>query len=741
MKNCTYVFFIVVITIFMTTISKIYAQQNEYLPTDKVLSFNGKFISKNTNIKNKVFSENNMYRIEFEIASVSDENRDLRNLKLFTGEDYLFRLKNVPGSDILVSNSGYVVVFNMDKHFMQQVKIHIYNKEGNLLMTNNYSYASLFDFSPSGNKFIVGTDKFLEVIDLASMQTNHLEPCSKVAFSLNESFIATAFEDKLKIYQNCELIKQYNTELFYPRALALNPENDIVAVIGKNTLKAYSIQNTEELFTQEVEQPYSYRDLIFHNNSLLAGIHFKKDGVSKGILKVYKKDGEMVHSESLSEKKFKTFEKPSSVLKSTNDYDPIPWPFDPFNEVHKVWNHYEQHMGNASGDWSYLHQGLDLEVPIDEPTYAVQDGWVKLVLTLGGDAYWRVAVSPEQVSGYSDGWLYAHLVQSSIQVDVGDYVQVHDYLGDIIYWSNDWGHIHFVNIHDQGDIWYYDDGEWGINFNPLLALNPITDDVAPVIENYSTNSKFGYCQNETTNFLDPGDLHDEVDIIAKISDYHGDSEWEQPAYKTYYWIKKLPEDTLVVPKTLGQILNHSYEMYNGTYYQAYAPLMYYKDWSHHSPPWMNWDRDYWQVLTNNNGDSIAEPWETDLALNTADFMDGTYRIVVEVWDEYGNMAIDSQEVVFENYPVHVDELNNQSDNISIFPNPCQNEIFMNTKKFPAKSIIIFNSKMQMVRSISESEIYRTGNRYKLNIENLPEGIYYMQIDINNQSVLKKVVKM
>ncbi len=379
--------------------------------------------------------------------------------------------------------------------------------------------------------------------------------------------------------------------------------------------------------------------------------------MSKGILQVFNLSGNLIETNEVSVKNYKTFEQ-TPKLKSTSTNDLIPWPFFPFDTIHKVWNHYEQHMGDGTGDWSYLHQGLDLEVPIDEPTYAVEAGWVKLVLTIGGASYWRVAVSPVQSSGYSDGWLYAHLVESSIQVDVGDYVEVHDYIGDIIYWAEDWGHIHFVNIKDQGDVWYYDDDEWGINFNPLTVLTPNSDSVPPVIEDFSSTSKFGFYENETsTNYLDPDNLYGDVDIVVKISDYHGSSEWEQPAFKTYYWLNKLPEDTSIFPKTLGQILNHEYSFYSSGNYYPYADIIYKKDWNHPSPPWMNWDRDYYQILTNNNGDSIIDPSEAQLAFPTADYPDGEYRIFVEAWDEAGNMALDSMDITFDNFNTGISNFN------------------------------------------------------------------------------------
>ena len=118
--------------------------------------------------------------------------------------------------------------------------------------------------------------------------------------------------------------------------------------------------------------------------------------------------------------------------KAQSNYDPIPWPFFPFDSMRTVWDHYEQHMG-LGGANSYLHQGLDLITPIGEPTYSVIDGYVKLVLTIGGDSYWRTAISDTQIAGRSDGWLSAHLIQRTIQFDIGDTVQIHDYLGDIVY--------------------------------------------------------------------------------------------------------------------------------------------------------------------------------------------------------------------------------------------------------------------------------------------------------------------
>ena len=328
--------------------------------------------------------------------------------------------------------------------------------------------------------------------------------------------------------------------------------------------------------------------------------------------------------------------------------DPIPWMFSPFDSMRTVWDYYEQHMGDGVSDWSYLHQGLDLIVPIEEPVFAVETGIVKCVLTLGGDVYWRTAISPEQAPGWSDGWLYAHLIHNTIQFDVGDSVHIHDYLGDIIEWTPDWGHIHFVQIHDSGTVWFYEDNEWGINFNPLLALVPDSDGVAPVIEDVFPYSKFGFCTNETSHYLRPDSLYGDIDIITQVVDYVGLSEWQQPAFCSYYWVNQLPEDTTIFPRTLGHILNHAYSFYATEHYEPYATVLYKRDEVLLAPWWMDTTRNYYHIMTNNNGDSLIELSEADLAFPTENYPDGNYRLFVQVYDEWGNSALDSQEVRFRN---------------------------------------------------------------------------------------------
>jgi len=718
-------------------------QKSEFLPANTNVSFNGRFITEVPNVNYNNISDNGTFSCKYDIGNVSDENREIINFRQFKNNNLIYSNKTIPGSDVLVSNSGYVAVFDMRFHFKQEIALHLFDPKGKKISEHNFRYASLFGFSPSGNTMVAGTDKYLNVINLVSGKINQVEDCSKFAFSENEKFLVTAKEDKIHIYENYELIRQINSGFFYPRGLIISEKENIVAGIEKTQLKVWALDNGSLSFNHTLSGHKSFRDIRFLEDVILAGVHYKNNGISKGILKIFNLAGKILSENEMAVKEYPVFENEKIPKKTTYDYDEIPWPFVPFDQVHKVWNHYEQHMGDGSGDWSYLHQGLDLEVPIDEPTYAVQEGWVKLVLTLGGDAYWRVAVSPVQVSGYSDGWLYAHLVESSIQVDVGDYIQVHDYIGDIIYWTNEWGHIHFVNIKDQGNIWYYDDDEWGINFNPLLALNPITDDVAPVIENFSSSSKFGFTQNQTSNYLDPDSLYGDIDIIVEISDYHGSSEWEQPAFKTYYWLNELPGNTTIFPKTLGQILNHQYSFYSSGGYQPYASIIYKKDYWHPSPHWMNWDRDYYQILTNNNGDSIIELSEAQLAFPTLDYPDGQYRLFVEAWDEFGNMVIDSQDVEIDNLETDLEELTNPKLSLSCFPNPVKDVINLQfqLKVSGSVSIDLLDASGNLIKTLLHEHVISGNYERIINVSNIPNGIYFIRLKANGITQTKKIIKL
>jgi len=618
-------------------------------------SINGTIIKSDLNPSAKVSSENGNYWCTYEVNSATDEMRELSNLRVYENKNLLLTVEKIPGSDLLITNSGRIILYDHSEHFKGILKLHSYSKDGKFLFEKSFNRADKFEISSSGEKMGVRNAEGISILKLGDGTIYEMESGLEYSFSEDESIIAVAQSNKILIYKNSILLKTIYSQIELPRHIIISYQNKFVAIIDKFNLKVYSLEGGRLLFEDRISGDLSFRDLKFVDGKIIAGIHRRNKDESTGLLRVYDLKGNKIEEKSGQTKSLQKYEKLNLEKKSQINYDLIPWPFFPFDSMRTVWNHYEQHMGSNPSS-TYLHQGLDLITPIAEPTYSVIDGYVKLVLTIGGDAYWRTAISDTQISGRSDGWLSAHLIQSTIQVDIGDTVQIHEYLGDIVEWTLTWGHIHFVNISDSGLVWYYSDDEWGINFSPILALQPYPDTTAPYIDPVFPWSKFAFAVNESSVYLQPDSLFGEIDIIVKVVDYVGDSEWQQPAYTTWYTIKRISDGQIIKPKTLGHILNHKYPFYSGGNYEPYAGVIYQRDNILQPSSWMDINRNFYHNLTNSDGDSLIELSEKSLAFDTDNYPDGDYRIIVEVYDESGNFDIDSMDVKFRNgNPVEVEK--------------------------------------------------------------------------------------
>lgn len=610
-------------------------------------SINGTIIHNSINSHAKKESENGIYWCNYEIKEVTDEMRKLVNFSFYENDKCLFTMTDIPGSDVDISNSGNIVFYDHSYHFNRKLKIHFYSKTGIKLNELEFVNANLSGFSLSGNLFGVGTPDGIQIISVKDLSVKNYPKGFKFAVSEDDKLIAIASEDKIEVFNEGIFIRSIYTGFKHTRKVIISSANDFAAAIDKKNLKVFSLSDGKIKFSFTSEVNKSNRDLKIIDNKIAVGVHIRTKNQSQGEIIFFELNGTKQESLTGQSKYLKQSEafKPSN---KTGAYDNIPWPFAPFDSMRTVWNHYEQHMGGFGSGYSYLHQGLDIITPIGEPTYAVRGGVVKCVLTTGGAVYWRLSICDSNTQDRSNGWLYAHLIENTIQFDVGDTVEVHDYLADIIEWTYDWGHIHFVEINDSDFVWLYSDNEWGINFNPLLALTPVNDETAPVIDDVFPDQKFGFCTNETSNYLQPDSLFGEVDIIIKVFDYAGDSGWQQPAFKIDYWIKRISDNQIIVPRKMAHLLNHSYPFYSGDNFEPYATVMYKRDNILTPTVWMNSERNFHHVITNSNGDSLITLEEKNNSLNTADYYDSEYRIYAEVFDQSGNSTIDSMDVYFKN---------------------------------------------------------------------------------------------
>ncbi|MBA4310874.1 MAG: hypothetical protein C0425_11155 [Chlorobiaceae bacterium] len=702
-------------------------------------SINGTIENIERNQFAKVTSENKKYWATYDIVAVTDAMRELSNLKFYENNSLLFTLEKIPGSDLEISNSGKIIFYDYSEHFIGKLKIHVYSKTGNFLFSKEFAGATLFGFSPSGELMGIRTPEGISIITLVSGNSHTIEKGLHFSFDENDELISVAPEEKILIYKNSKLLHTIHTGLQFPRRTMISEENNFFAVIDKFNLQVYSLSDFALIFQDKIGGDRSFRDLKIVENKIIAGIHKRNSEESTGILKVYNLEGNSLEEKKGATKELQVFEKVNFGKINQFGYEPIPWPFFPFDSMRTAWNHYEQHMGTGGAN-SYLHQGLDLITPMGEPTYSVINGYVKCMLTFGGAHYWRIAVSKIQSSGWSDGWLSAHLIENTIQFDVGDTVNVHDYLGDIIQWSGNWGHIHFVEIRDLGLIWLYTDNEWGINFNPALALTPYNDIFPPEIFPVFPASKFGFAINETATYLRRDSLFGNIDIIVKVVDYIGLSEWQQPAFSTWYTIKRISDGVIIKPRTLGHILNHKYTFYNSNSYVPFAGVIFQRDNTLLPSSWMSTERRFFHSLTNSNGDSLVELSEKALAFNTNNFVDGNYRIIVEVFDAVGNSDIDSLDVIFRNGNTSVEET--EREKIYTFgleqnyPNPFNSSTVINYH-IPVASFVtlkIYDVLGNEVIKLVEQE--KSFGNYTVNFDanNLASGIYYYKLVAHSFSI-------
>jgi hypothetical protein len=624
-------------------------------------------------------SENGRFQCRY-----NKEHGKLTNVRFYENGSALFSLKNIRGNSVKVSDQGYLVFIAADFSEGYILAFTFYSKEGKMLCTKAYDHPLVSGFSAKGIFFGVGTERKLDVIDISSGVTESYRSAEEFDISDDGSVVAVAYDNGAAIYKSGILKAEYNTGFIYHRGIKISPDGNRAVVGEMKTIHVYSLRTFELIYSENLGKNEFLRELKIDNNTLWAGIKNEDKTVRKGIVKTYtfgnnhisSVQKEVVAIENVKRSGLDIVTFREKYKADDMEHDPIPWPFKPQDEPHKVWNNYEGLNAPSDGEinsWSpYLHQGFDIEVDVNEPCYSVDTGYVKYKGDLGGmgEEYWRIAHSPVNVSGYSTGWLTAHLIKSTINYDVGEKIpEVGLHLGNVIIWQESPvvdAHIHFANIRDHGQTWSYDDDEWGLTYNPETVLRPYPDTIAPVIVTaISGKSKFGYCKNNTgtnannSNYIYPdsshGGLTGDIDIVVELYDYIVYENFTQPAYAVYYWIKGIDPvncwsnyNKLIVDTTLSHIRNQAFDFFWVSNYKPYALVMHKVDNVFVVGGWDTRDKTFAHMLTNNNGDSLVALGEEDSCLHTESYYDGWYRVYAKACDAAGNCVVDSEEVYFNN---------------------------------------------------------------------------------------------
>ena len=157
---------------------------------DLSVSFNGTFLNPQTPDRRRT-SSSGEYSCWFRIDAVSDEMRLLSGFHLYHQNEDCFFLADVPGSDVMISNSGMTAFLNHSRHFENRITIHFFDPKGNAILTRSFKGAGLFGFSARGNQFGVGTRLSFQVFSLTDGTIHTYDKA--MAFDLNERKHLAAF--------------------------------------------------------------------------------------------------------------------------------------------------------------------------------------------------------------------------------------------------------------------------------------------------------------------------------------------------------------------------------------------------------------------------------------------------------------------------------------------------------------------------------------------------------------------
>jgi hypothetical protein len=295
-----------------------------------------------------------------------------------------------------------------------------------------------------------------------------------------------------------------------------------------------------------------------------------------------------------------------------------------------------------------MHTGIDIMVPYGTPVYACKSGYVKAITTIGAELHWRVLIGDSAGTEECDALMYAHLDSASM-VDaaglrVGDWVEEGQYLGDIVYFIDIFHHIHFAKIRFAGDSADWENnGAWPYTTNLLEELDNIYDPDPPVFENAYYSQKFAFKTNGSSYYYPEGDTLDgNIDIICKIYDYINHYDWKLAPYQIEYKI----EGDSSIPWTNAICFTSS--LGNYSYNFLLTNVIYETD--NACPSQGDYDaREYYFIITNNDGDSLIELEDVYGCWQTPYFHNGDYEIWVRARDAYGNSTVDSMMVAIANY--------------------------------------------------------------------------------------------
>lgn len=534
------------------------------------------------------------------------------------------RLTALIGNPLFINDDGMVITLSMVESSPYPSTVCVYTPTGLLQYKREIRFPINPVLSKDGTRFAIRTKEGILVVDLTSLR-DEVRPARDLFALGSGGAYASSEGATLEVGSRTFRLDRA------PRQVAFAPDGAVLTADAR-LLERWNVSTGAHATIYRTPDGSEIRDIATVPDGILLGLRRIENGAYAGSFVTLALDG-TVRSVTPGP----SMQATHGEVERDNPNGDIPWPLmpDAQHSLGNTWGEYQNYGGSP-----YCHPGIDVFGTPGQGVYAVHSGIVKAVLSTGGDLYWRVAISDSVTSGTSRGYLYAHLIQSSIAVSVGDMVTVGQFLGNIVTWPiYNFHHCHFARIEDSGTTW--GDGQWLAVENPQLRIIHQNEAVAPVFEPARGTDLLAFCTNETSTYQSPTGLHGQVDVICHVGDTIA-SSWVCTVQQIRYTIYPLGmPDRPVVNDKESIYFNFASDEYQGGANDIFLCGLIWKDDATCNTRGDYDYREYYHIITNSNGDRNYTQSDKQECWDTSALPDRQYVVKVTAVDVVGNATTDS----------------------------------------------------------------------------------------------------
>ncbi len=663
---------------------------------------------------------------------ISKSNHDISFQVVENSNNLKVKVNNLllDGNNLYETSNGYLTLTNLEENIPSIINIYDnngkllflqkYNQVINLLISENKKYAVFYN---CGNITTLHIQNFSETKYPSSLVFN-IDNDGNPAYGDNSGKTLYYKNNKYSFENNLSKLVFFNKDLIVFTSDKMycihKGENKLVYSFNTKFFDA-SVINNKLYYVNRIENKDGFIFTLFETTDLKEFFEIQKE--------VYHFNSEM------------PFQNNDGQYSDSNNADgylhePIRGPINYFdnNVLYSIGNSYGeiQDFGNLP---YYLHPGVDILGNPNQNVYAVMGGVVKTISTINGIHHWRIAISNTNTTNESVGYVYGHLNQASIPYLIGDIVSQGAIIGTLIEWPNyNFTHCHFARILDSGATW---NGNWWTTSNPLVDFTNMLDSTPPVFLNVIDSNKFALRKKTNGTYIQPDSVYGNIEVISKIYDL-ANSNWKIDVYKIRYSMHPVNDYNNILFDSLAFIYDMPLDEYiNNIYTTLCLNTIYSRD----STCFSDGDfetRDYYQIVTNSNGDDTITDGDSLCSFNTGLFPDGKYYFKITAWDASNNVKADSMLIHIKNYGNNIGEMVGINSSIKVYPNPNHGVFSIQLSNCPIENYDICITDA-LGNEIIEKKCSNGNSCMDFDLSDKPKGIYFALIKSNSLNNNLKII--